>query len=53
MKTKEHRKKQPPQVFCEKNVLRNLADLQENTCTRVSFLIKLQVGPATLLKKRL
>ena len=26
---------------------------QENTCARVSFLIKLQVRPATLLKKRL
>ena len=26
---------------------------QENTCGRVSFLIKLQAPPATLLKKRL
>ena len=26
---------------------------QENTCARVSFLIKLQVAPAALLKKRL
>ena len=26
---------------------------QENTCVRVSFLIKLQAAPATLLKKRL
>ena len=26
---------------------------QENTCARVSFLIKLQAWPATLLKKRL
>ena len=26
---------------------------QENTCARVSFLIKLQVAPAILLKKRL
>ena len=26
---------------------------QENTCVRVSFLIKLQAPPATLLKKRL
>ena len=25
---------------------------QENTCARVSFLIKLQARPATLLKKR-
>ena len=33
-----------------KNVLRNFA---KNTCARVSFLIKLQAKPATLLKKRL
>ena len=26
---------------------------QENTCARVSFLIKLQAAPATLLKKKL
>ena len=26
---------------------------QENTCARVSFLIKLQARPSTLLKKRL
>ena len=28
-------------------------NLQENTCARVSFLIKLQAWPTTLLKKRL
>ena len=32
------------------NILQNL---QENICARVSFLIKLQVAPATLLKKAL
>ena len=30
-----------------------LQNSQENTCARVSFLIKLQARPATLLKKRL
>ena len=38
-----------PEVYYKKVVLRNFAKLQENTCARVSFLIKLQ---ATLLKKR-
>ena len=42
-----------PDVFCEKDVLRNFANSQENTCARVNFLIKLQAAPATLLKKRL
>ena len=40
----------------EKVVLRNLANSQENTFARVSFLMKLQVlglRPTTLLKKRL
>ena len=41
-------------VICKKGVLRNFAKLQENTCNRASFLIKLQGwGLATLLKKRL
>ena len=40
-----------PKVLCEKGVLRNFEkNSQENTCARVSFLIKLH---ATLLKKRL
>ena len=40
--------KQPPEVFLE--ILQNS---QENTCARVSFLIKLKARPATLLKKRI
>ena len=35
------RQKQPPEVFCKKVVLRNFAK-KENSCARVSFLIKLQ-----------
>ena len=41
------------EVFCEKGVLRNFAKFTGNTCARVSFLIKLQAAPATLLKKGL
>ena len=44
---------QPPDVSCKKTCSQNS---QENTCVRVSFLIKLQacgLWPATLLKKRL
>ena len=37
----------------KKGVLKNFANSQESTCVRVSFLIKLQAGPAFLLKKRL
>ena len=33
-----------------KGVLKNLQNSQENICARVSFLIKLQAPPATLLK---
>ena len=43
-------KKQPPEVFLESS-----QNSQENTCAKVSFLIRLQVlglRPATLLKKR-
>ena len=37
-----------------KNVFLDISqNLQENTCARVSFLIKLQAAPATLLKKGL
>ena len=32
--------KQPPEVFCEKGVLKNLINSQENICTRVSFFNK-------------
>ena len=40
-------------MFYEKDVLEISQNSQENTCVRVSFLIKLQAWPATLLKKRL
>ena len=30
------------EVFCKRGVLRNFANLQENTCTRDSVLMKLQ-----------
>ena len=40
-------------VLCKKMFLENSQNSQENTCARVSFLIKLQARPATLLKKRL
>ena len=36
----------------KKLFLKNSQKSQENTCTRVSILIKLQAAPATLLKKR-
>ena len=55
-----------PNVLCEKGVLRNFAKFTRkhlcqslffnkvaDICARVSFLIKLQAPPATLLKKRL
>ena len=42
-----------PEVFCKKVLLKILQYSQENTCVRVSFLIKLQPAPAALLKKRL
>ena len=42
-----------PEVFCEKSFYRNFAKFAENTCARVSFLIKLQARPATFLKNRL
>ena len=32
--------KQPPEVFYTKRVLKNYENSQENTCARVSFLIK-------------
>ena len=33
-----------PEVFCKKVVLRNFANSEENTCARVSLLIKLQAS---------
>ena len=41
-----------PEVFGKKGVLKISQNSQENTCTRVSFLIKLQAS-ATLLKKEI
>ena len=36
--------KQPPEVFCKKKVFLEISQIsQENTCARVSFLIKAQV----------
>ena len=48
-------KKQLPEVFFKKKVFLEISqNPQENTCVRVSFLIKLQAcRSATLLKKRL
>ena len=40
-------------MSCKKDILKNFVNSQENTRARVSFLIKLQLRPATLLKKRL
>ena len=34
--------KEPPEVFCKKGFLKYSQNSQENTCARVSFLIKLQ-----------
>ena len=46
--------KQSSRGVLQKSVLRNSQNSQENTCARVSFLIKLQtLRPATLLNKRL
>ena len=38
-------------VLYEKVVLENSQNSQENTCTRVSFLIKLQVEACNLIEK--
>ena len=43
--------KQPLEVFCKKGVLEFLQYLQENTCARVSFLIKLQASGPLLYSK--
>ena len=40
---KTESQKQRPEVFCERKVFLEISqNLQENTCARVSFLIKLQ-----------
>ena len=41
------------EVFCKKGVLGNFAKFTENTCARVSFLIKLQASAGNFIKKRL
>ena len=41
------------EVFCEKGVLRNFTKSTRKHLCQVSFLIKLQTWPVTLLKKRL
>ena len=40
-----------PEVFCKKHVLRDFANSQENTCARVSLLIKLQAKVGNFIKK--
>ena len=45
--------KQPPEVFCEKVFLEILQNSQENTCARVSFLIKLQAACNFIKKETL
>ena len=40
------------EIFCKKDVLRNFANLQESTCARVYFLIKLQASDLKLYWKR-
>ena len=47
------RQKQSSRVFCKKVFLKISQNSQESTHARVSFLIKLQARPATLLKRRL
>ena len=42
-----------PEVFCKKGFLKNFTNFKGKHIARVSFLIKLQTKPATLLKKRL
>ena len=44
--------KQPPKVFYKKKLLLNISQiLQENTCSRVSFLLKLQASGPELYQK--
>ena len=45
--------KQPVEVFYKNGVLKKFVKFTENTCARVSFLIKLLALPQTLLKRRL
>ena len=42
----KNHQKQPPEVFCKKKMFLEIShNSQENTCPRVSFLIKLQAPP--------
>ena len=45
--------KQPPEVFCKKDVLRNFAKLTGKHLYQILFFNKFAGLPATLLKKRL
>ena len=45
--------KQLPEVFYKKVLIKILQNSKENTCDKVSFLIKLHAAPTILLKKRL
>ena len=48
------KQKQPPEVFCKKRCFLKFRKIQrENTCVRVSFLIKLQAKACNFIKKRL
>ena len=53
---KRNMQKHPQKMFCKKGVLKKVSQkLQESTCAKVSFFIKLhpqQHQPATFLKKR-
>ena len=42
-----------PEVFCKNSALKILKKSQENTCIRVSFLVKFQVKDCNFIKKRL
>ena len=44
------KKEHPPEVFCEKGVLRNFAKFTGNTCGRLSFLRKLQASACNFIK---
>ena len=42
-----------PEMFCKQGVPWNFANLQENTCVRVSFFIKLQLPACNFIKMKL
>ena len=41
-----------PEVFYKKGILKNFANSQENTCARVSFLVKFQAEPCNFIKNQ-